>query len=82
VVEALFNAFATTAFFKFMIFSVFEMRYLLLIWKARRPQGFQVLSIHPKILIEAPAVNPWMLRHLAPRDNREIDGITQPNPRA
>jgi len=41
VVEALFNAFATAAFFKFMIFSIFEMRYLLIIWKARRPQGFQ-----------------------------------------
>lgn len=40
VVEALFNAFATAAFFKFLIFSVFEMRYLLLIWKARRPHGF------------------------------------------
>ena len=38
VVEALFNAFATAAFFKFMIFSIFEMRYLLIIWKARRPQ--------------------------------------------
>uniref|UniRef100_A0A7S0HZX6 RING-type E3 ubiquitin transferase n=1 Tax=Hanusia phi TaxID=3032 RepID=A0A7S0HZX6_9CRYP len=41
VVEALFNAFATAAFFKFMIFSIFEMRYLLIIWKARRPHGFQ-----------------------------------------
>ena len=41
VVEALFNAFATAAFFKFMIFSIFEMRYLLMIWKARRPHGFQ-----------------------------------------
>ena len=41
VVEALFNAFATAAFFKFMIFSIFEMRYLLIIWKARRPQVIQ-----------------------------------------
>jgi hypothetical protein len=41
VVEALFNAFATAAFFKFMIFSIFEMRYLLIIWKARRPQVFE-----------------------------------------
>jgi len=39
-IEALFTAFATTAFFKFIIFSLFEMRYLLMIWKARRPQGF------------------------------------------
>lgn len=28
------------AFVKLIIFSVFEMRYLLIIWKARRPQGF------------------------------------------
>eukprot|EP01102_Stenamoeba_stenopodia_P007564 TRINITY_DN2120_c0_g1_i1.p1 TRINITY_DN2120_c0_g1~~TRINITY_DN2120_c0_g1_i1.p1 ORF type:complete len:591 (-),score=58.73 TRINITY_DN2120_c0_g1_i1:77-1849(-) len=40
VVETVFNAFATAAFFKFITFSVFEMRYLLLIWKARRPQSF------------------------------------------
>ncbi|KAG0555929.1 hypothetical protein M758_11G012300 [Ceratodon purpureus] len=35
--ESLFNAFATAAFFKFVIFSIFEMRYLLAIWKSRRP---------------------------------------------
>eukprot|EP00741_Cyanophora_paradoxa_P003535 tig00000711_g3433.t1 len=40
VVERLFNAFATAAFFKFVIFAIFEMRYLLAIWKARRPQQF------------------------------------------
>eukprot|EP00850_Spirogloea_muscicola_P020300 SM000212S06893 [mRNA] locus=s212:70210:73965:- [translate_table: standard] len=39
VVESLFNAFATAAFFKFVIFSIFEMRYLLAIWKATRPAG-------------------------------------------
>eukprot|EP00180_Rhodochaete_pulchella_P004449 Plantae.Rhodophyta-Rhodochaete_pulchella.ctg8447.p1 GENE.Plantae.Rhodophyta-Rhodochaete_pulchella.ctg8447~~Plantae.Rhodophyta-Rhodochaete_pulchella.ctg8447.p1 ORF type:complete len:548 (+),score=77.69 Plantae.Rhodophyta-Rhodochaete_pulchella.ctg8447:206-1645(+) len=39
-VQALFNAFATAAFFKFIIFSIFEMRYMLMIWKARRPSGF------------------------------------------
>lgn len=39
-VPTLFNAFATAAFFKFIIFSIFEMRYMLLIWKARRPSGF------------------------------------------
>ncbi|CAI5967621.1 unnamed protein product, partial [Closterium sp. NIES-65] len=33
--ESLFNAFATAAFFKFVIFSIFEMRYLLAIWKAQ-----------------------------------------------
>mmetsp|Transcript_19491 Transcript_19491/g.74795 ORF Transcript_19491/g.74795 Transcript_19491/m.74795 type:complete len:559 (+) Transcript_19491:123-1799(+) len=36
-IEATLNAFITASFFKFVIFSVFEMRYLLLIWKARRP---------------------------------------------
>jgi len=35
--ESLFNAFATAAFFKFVVFSIFEMRYLLSIWKATRP---------------------------------------------
>ncbi|GBG63151.1 hypothetical protein CBR_g36920 [Chara braunii] len=40
VVENLFNAFATAAFFKFVIFSIFEMRYLLAIWRARRPGTF------------------------------------------
>ncbi|PWA91524.1 hypothetical protein CTI12_AA050190 [Artemisia annua] len=33
---SLFNAFATAAFFKFVVFSIFEMRYLLAIWKAGR----------------------------------------------
>ncbi|XVE66182.1 hypothetical protein DITRI_Ditri08aG0060000 [Diplodiscus trichospermus] len=37
LVESLFNAFATVAFFKFVVFSIFEMRYLLAIWKASRP---------------------------------------------
>jgi len=33
--ENIFNAFATAAFFKFIIISFFQMRYLLLIWKSR-----------------------------------------------
>ncbi|KAK1318290.1 hypothetical protein QJS10_CPB04g00311 [Acorus calamus] len=37
LIESLFNAFATAAFFKFVVFSIFEMRYLLAIWKASRP---------------------------------------------
>ncbi|CAL0328994.1 unnamed protein product [Lupinus luteus] len=37
VVESLFNAFATAAFFKFVVFSIFEMRYILVVWKASRP---------------------------------------------
>lgn len=39
-VHTLFNAFATAAFFKFICFSIFLMRWMLLIWKARRPSGF------------------------------------------
>ncbi|KAK9832712.1 hypothetical protein WJX81_003010 [Elliptochloris bilobata] len=35
-VEPLFNAFATAAFFEFVTFAIFEMRYLLSIWRARR----------------------------------------------
>jgi len=42
--ESLFNAFATAAFFKFVIFSIFEMRYLLAIWKARAPPAQQTLG--------------------------------------
>lgn len=38
--QNVFAAFASVAFVKLIIFSVFEMRYLLIIWKARRPQGF------------------------------------------
>ncbi|KAH6796540.1 RING/U-box superfamily protein [Perilla frutescens var. hirtella] len=37
LVESLFNAFATTAVFKFVVFSIIEMRYLLAIWKANKP---------------------------------------------
>ncbi|WOL20656.1 hypothetical protein Cni_G29461 [Canna indica] len=36
---SIFNAFATAAFFKFVVFSIFEMRYLLAIWKASRPMN-------------------------------------------
>ncbi len=34
--EDVFNAFAVAAFFEFVVFAIFEMRYLLLVWKARR----------------------------------------------
>jgi len=40
LIEAMFSAFATAAFFQFVTFSLFEMRYLLIILKARRPQAF------------------------------------------
>lgn len=36
MVEPVFSAFATAAFFEFALFGVFEMRYLLHAWRARR----------------------------------------------
>ena len=39
IVEALFNAFALAAFCKFVLFSMFEMRYFVSCWKAQLPQG-------------------------------------------
>ena len=36
MVDSLFNAMATAAFFEFVIFAVFEMRYMLNIWKSRQ----------------------------------------------
>jgi hypothetical protein len=38
--EALFNSFATIAFTKLMLFSILEMRLMLLIWKTRRADAF------------------------------------------
>ena len=40
IAQSLFTAFATVAILKLVLFSVFEMRYLLLIWKARHPEEF------------------------------------------
>ena len=36
MVEPLFNNFATVAFFEFIVFAIFEMRFLLTVWRARR----------------------------------------------
>lgn len=36
MVEPLFNAFATASFFEFVIFAIFEMRWLLMAWRTRR----------------------------------------------
>lgn len=41
VVENLFHSFSIAAFFQFIMFSIFEMRVLLQIWKARRPNTEQ-----------------------------------------
>jgi hypothetical protein len=52
--ESLFNAFATAAFFKFVVFSIFEMRYLLAIWKANRPlnsgEGWEIMRRELSVL--------------------------------
>jgi len=40
LIEQMFSAFVTAAFFQFVTFLVFEMRYLMVILKARRPQAF------------------------------------------
>ncbi|OQR90946.1 hypothetical protein ACHHYP_05127 [Achlya hypogyna] len=40
VAQQIFTLFATVSFFELIIFSIFEMRYLLVIWKARRPHNF------------------------------------------
>ncbi|CAN6199105.1 unnamed protein product [Urochloa humidicola] len=54
LVESLFNAFATAAFFKFVVFSIFEMRYLLAIWKASRPlnsgEGWEIMRRELSVL--------------------------------
>jgi len=40
IADKVFNVFATIAFFKFVTFAIFEMRFLLIIWRAQRPQAF------------------------------------------
>ncbi|KAN0006841.1 hypothetical protein ACTFIU_005033 [Dictyostelium citrinum] len=40
IMDYLFNAFATASFFQFVTFALFEMRYLLVILKARSPSAF------------------------------------------
>jgi len=49
--ESVFTAFATASFFHFVSFSIFGMRYMLLIWKAQHPQNFQdgVLSLRREL---------------------------------
>lgn len=36
MVDPLFNSFATAAFLEFVIFAIFETRYMLMIWRVRR----------------------------------------------
>ena len=38
--ESLFSIFATAAFLEFVIFALFELRFLLMLWKARHPEAF------------------------------------------
>ena len=36
MIEPLFNNFATAAFLEFVVFAIFEMRFLMTVWRARR----------------------------------------------
>ena len=36
MIEPLFNNFATAGFFEFIVFAIFEMRFLLTVWRAGR----------------------------------------------
>ena len=49
MVEPLFNAFATAAFFEFVIFAIFEMRYLLSVWRARRGNNMEAWAAHREL---------------------------------
>jgi hypothetical protein len=53
-VESVFDAFATAAFFKVVMCNVFELRYILKIWKARSPSlfssGWPVVRRHLSLL--------------------------------
>jgi hypothetical protein len=40
IVEMLFDLFVTVGFFYFVVFSLFEMRFMILVWKATHPDAF------------------------------------------
>ena len=45
MVEPLFNNFATVAFFEFIVFAIFEMRFLLTVWRARRSNNADLWQV-------------------------------------
>ncbi len=45
MVEPLFNNFATVAFFEFIVFAIFEMRFLLTVWRARRSNNADIWQV-------------------------------------
>ena len=51
VVEPLFNAFAMVSFFEFVLFAIFEMRYMLLIWRAQRGQSNDIWDTRRELSI-------------------------------
>ena len=51
MVEPLFNSFATAAFFEFVIFAIFEMRYLLSIWRARRSASLDPWAVQRELSV-------------------------------
>lgn len=51
VVEDVFNAFAVAAFFEFVVFAIFEMRYLLLVWRARRANSLDAWAAQRELSV-------------------------------
>lgn len=51
MVEPLFNAFAMVSFFEFVLFAIFEMRYMLLIWRAQRGQTLEAWDTRRELSI-------------------------------
>ena len=53
VYEPLFNAFATTAFFEFVNFAIFEIQYLLSVWRARRATALETWHSREMVVLYA-----------------------------
>jgi len=51
MVEPLFNNFATVAFFEFIVFAIFEMRFLLTVWRARRSNNADIWQVSVSLQI-------------------------------
>ena len=50
MIEPLFNNFATVAFFEFIVFAIFEMRFLLTVWRARRSNTADLWQVRPHVI--------------------------------
>ena len=47
MIEPLFNNFATAAFLEFVVFAVFEMRFLMAVWRARHLAQAEPWQVRP-----------------------------------